>query len=141
MPDLDPGFEYQAIRDEIRAEHTLIANRLSWYVTSQSFLVTTFVISQGNGFLWFRWFSTVLLPIVGFTCSALIFPSILGAVSTITLWHQKQKEFFERNAAFKNVFFMQRPTWVERRGLLFPQILPLLFGLVWIVVLVGSRLR
>lgn len=141
MSDLNPSFEYQAIRDEIRAEHTLIANRLSWYVTSQSFLVTAFVISQGNGFAWFRWFSTVLLPVVGFTSSALIFPSILGAVSTITLWHQKQDEFFKLNKAFKNAFSMQRPSWVERRGLLFPQIMPLLFGLVWIIVFVASKFR
>src|SRR5437870_13920101 len=98
---LEPAFEYQNIRDEIRAEHTLIANRLTWYVTSQSFLVTAFAISRASGFTWFHWFSTLLLPFVGFVSSALIFPSILGASATIELWHQKQRQFFERHAEFQ----------------------------------------
>src|SRR5438067_2429619 len=45
MANLDPLIEYQRFRDEIRAEHSLIANRLTWYVTSQSFLVSAFAIS------------------------------------------------------------------------------------------------
>src|SRR5438094_4527619 len=94
MSDLDPRFIYQNLREEIRAEHTLIANRLSWYVTSQSFLVTAFAISRGAGFTWFHWFSTLLLPIIGFVSSALILPSILGACFTITLCHDKQRTFF-----------------------------------------------
>src|SRR5437588_7070215 len=94
---MTPDFEYEQIRNEIRAEHSLIANRLSWYVTSQSFLVTAFAISRGAGFTWFHWFSTLLLPIIGIVSSALIFPSILGACSTIKLWHDKQRLLFEQN--------------------------------------------
>src|SRR2546423_15555296 len=101
MSNFDPSFEYQIIREEIRAEHSLIANRLSWYVTSQSFLVTAFAISRGNGFVWFHWFSTLLLPIIGFFSSALIFPSILGACSTIKLWHEKQRILFEQHSEFR----------------------------------------
>jgi hypothetical protein len=37
---MTPAKVESAFGDEICAEHSLIANRLSWYVTSQSFLVT-----------------------------------------------------------------------------------------------------
>jgi hypothetical protein len=39
---MDPMFEYNKIREEIRSEYTLITGRLSWFVTSQSFLVSAF---------------------------------------------------------------------------------------------------
>src|SRR2546423_12416334 len=119
MSNFDPSFEYQIIREEIRAEHSLIANRLSWYVTSQSFLVTAFAISRGAGFTWFHFFSTLLLPIIGIVSSALIFPSILGACSTIKLWHEKQRALFAAHTEFKATFELNRASWIENRGLLF----------------------
>jgi hypothetical protein len=140
MPELPPGSEYQAIRDEIRAEHTLIANRLTWFVTSQSFLVTAFAISRGNGFHWHPWFSTIMLPTLGFVSAALVFPSIVGASKTIQLWHQKQSDFFTRHAAFKTAFALQRALWIESRGLLFPKLIPLLFGAFWLVIFSASYL-
>jgi len=139
MSDLDPTFQYQSIRDEIKAEHSLIANRLSWYVTSQSFLVTAFAISRGNSFVWFHWFSTLLLPVIGFVSSALIFPSILGACSTIKLWHGKQRALFTEHNEVKVAFELDRPQWIENRGLLFPKMMPLLFGFAWSVIFVASR--
>jgi len=34
---------------------------------------------------------------------------------------------------------LDRPQWIENRGLLFPKMMPLLFGLAWSVILVASR--
>ena len=131
---MTPEFEYQQIRDETRAEHSLIANRLTWYVTSQSFLVTAFAISRGSGFTWHRWFSTTLLPLVAFVTSMLILPSIVGALKTIRLWHQKQKDFFAHNPEFKTAFELHRASWIESLGLLFPVVVPLLFAAFWLVI-------
>ena len=39
---------FKLIRTEIRTEYDLISNRMSWYVTSQSFLVTAFALSGGD---------------------------------------------------------------------------------------------
>ena len=39
---------FKLIRTEIRTEYDFIANRMSWYVTSQSFLVTAFALSGGD---------------------------------------------------------------------------------------------
>jgi hypothetical protein len=138
MPEFPPAFEYQTIRDESRAEHTLIANRLTWYVTSQSFLVTAFAISQGAGFVWFRWFSTLLIPAIGLLSASLVFPSIVGACETIKLWHAKQRDFFLRHSEFKAAFELERPAWIESRGLLFPKVIPVLFGVFWLVIHVAS---
>jgi hypothetical protein len=141
VPSLAPEFEYQQIREEIRAEHALISNRLTWYVTSQSFLVSAFAISRGSGFQWYSWFSTLLLPAIGFCATALIFPSIAGAVRTIRIWHARQKEFLARHSEFCAAFDLRRPTWIERNGLLFPRLIPLLFGTFWLVIHVASYFR
>lgn len=135
---IDVQFQYEKIRDEIRAEHSLIANRLAWYVTSQSFLVTAFAISRGNSFAWFQWFSTILLPAIGLSTSALIFPSIAGASRTIKLWHGKLTAFFESNPEFKDAFLLERPKWIDTQGLLFPKLMPLLFGGFWTVICIAS---
>jgi hypothetical protein len=131
---MNPDFEYEQIRNEIRAEHSLIANRLTWYVTSQSFLVTAFAISRGAGFSWHPWFSTTLLPLVALASSLLIFPSVVGARNTIRLWHEKQRGFFARHPEFEAAFHLQRASWIESQGLLFPIVIPLIFAAFWVVV-------
>jgi len=141
MADLSPQSEYQQIREEIRAEHVLISNRLTWYVTSQSFLVSAFAISCGSGFTWFKWFPAVLLPMIGLTASCLIFPSIVGASQTIRLWHQKQREFFAREPEFSKAFLLERKSHIDSRGLWFPRFMPLLFGSFWLIVFGASLFR
>ena len=135
---MTPEFEYQHIREEVRAEHSLIANRLTWYVTSQSFLVTAFAISRGSGFTWHLWFSTTLLPLVAFVTSLLILPSVAGARKTIKLWHERQGNFFIRNPEFKAAFELKRASWIESQGLLFPTVVPLLFAVFWLVIHLAS---
>jgi len=46
---------FKLIRAEIHTEYDLIANRMNWYVTSQSFLVTAFALSGGDHhhYMWF----------------------------------------------------------------------------------------
>lgn len=133
-----PESEYEKIREEIRAEHTLIANRLTWYVTSQSFLVSAFAISSGSGFAWHHWFSTLLLPLIALTTSVTIYPSILGAGKTILLWHEKQSDLFARNPDLSAAFELNRPKWIVSQGMLFPAVVPLLFAAFWIVIHLAS---
>lgn len=135
---MSPESEYQKIREEIRAEHALIANRLTWYVTSQSFLVSAFAISSGSAFTWHHWFSTLLLPLIALTTSVTIYPSILGARKTIHLWHEKQRGFFARHPEFSAAFELKRASWIESQGMLFPAVVPLLFAAFWSVVYVAS---
>lgn len=135
---MDPVFEYEKIREEIRAEYGLITSRLTWFVTSQSFLVSAFAISQANGFVWFHWFSTLLLPAVGLLIALLVLPSLIGACKTIDLWHQKQALFFTHHPEFCAALALNRKPWIERQGLLLPQIMPFVFVIFWLVIHVAS---
>ena len=140
MANLDSAFEYQTIRSEIQAEHSLMSNRLNWYVTAQSFLIIAFAISEATGFTWFRWLPRVLIPILGLVCSALIYPSIAGASITIKLWHERQKLFLENHPEFQKSFELRRTPLVHEASLLFPRLVPLVFALFWAIILLASRL-
>ncbi len=132
--ELLPETEYQQIRDEIHSEHALLSNRLTWYVTSQSFLVTAFTISRANGFTWYPWFASLLLPAIGFCASTVILPSIIAACETIRLWHERQDAFFARHEEYRAAFQLIRSRWIDSRGLLFPRLMPILFGSLWLII-------
>jgi hypothetical protein len=68
----------QALRVDIQAEDTLIASRVTWYVTSQAFLLTAYATSWSAGFAWPSFFHEVL-PIAAVVLSFMIFASIYAA--------------------------------------------------------------
>lgn len=67
-----------AVSRDIQSEHTLIASRVTWYVTSQAFLLTAYATSWNAGFAWPGFFHR-LLPIAAIVLSALIFASVYAA--------------------------------------------------------------
>ena len=135
---MNPTYEYDKIRDEIKTEYNLLNSRLTWFVTSQSFLVSAFAISRANGFVWFDWFATLLLPIVGLLLAALVLPSLMAACQTIELWHEKQAHFFVNQPEFDHCLHLNRKSWLEHQGLLLPQIMPFVFITFWLVIHVAS---
>lgn len=135
---MNPVFVYDKIREEIRTEYGLITSRLTWFVTSQSFLVSAFAISQANGFRWFPWFATLLLPAIGLLIALLVLPSLIGACKTIDLWHEKQAHFFADYPEFQAALSLQRKPWIERQGLLLPQLMPFIFVVFWLVIHLAS---
>ncbi|MCU4117691.1 hypothetical protein [Variovorax sp. N23] len=68
----------QSLREDIHAEDTLIASRVTWYVTSQAFLLTAYATSWNAGFAWRTFFHDVL-PLAAMVLSVLIFASIYAA--------------------------------------------------------------
>lgn len=68
----------RALREDIHAEDTLIASRVTWYVTSQAFLLTAYATSWNAGFAWPTFFHQVL-PLAAIVLSALILASIHAA--------------------------------------------------------------
>jgi hypothetical protein len=139
MPLIPALIRYQGIRDEIRMEHSLIAARIGWLVTSQSFLVTAFTISRGNAFTWHAWFSSLLLPILGLGVAVLTYPSIQGAVVTIRLWQQRQAALLQEFPHLQEVFDLRRPAQLHRRSMLFTRLLPVLFAALWLVIGIASQ--
>jgi hypothetical protein len=68
----------RALQDDIQAENTLIASRVTWYVTSQAFLLTAYATSWNQGFTWPDFFHRAI-PIAAIVLSAVIFASIYAA--------------------------------------------------------------
>jgi hypothetical protein len=68
----------RSLREDIQAEDKLIASRVTWYVTSQAFLLTAYATSWNAGFSWSAFFHQVL-PLAAVALSALILASIYAA--------------------------------------------------------------
>ena len=81
----------RALREDIQAENTLIASRVTWYVTSQAFLLTAYATSWGAGFQWPGFFHTVL-PLAAIVLSAVIFTSIYAATWAQDVYLREQAE-------------------------------------------------
>ena len=75
---LAPADTLRSLREDIQAENTLIASRVTWYVTSQAFLLTAYATSWNAGFVWPVFFHQVL-PVAAIVLSLLILVSIYAA--------------------------------------------------------------
>lgn len=75
---LTPADTLRSLREDIQAENTLIASRVTWFVTSQAFLLTAYATSWNAGFAWPGFFHQ-MLPIAAIALSALILASITAA--------------------------------------------------------------
>ena len=74
----------KTVRDELQAEHTLISNRISWYVTSQSFLMAAFAVSLSTTFSNDSsqlYFFHNAIPFLGIIISVLIWLGVVAAAS------------------------------------------------------------
>lgn len=90
-----PAQALQALREDIQAEHTLIASRVTWYVTAQAFLLTAYATSWNAHFGWPAFFHTVL-PIAAIVLSGLILASIYAATWAQDVYLREQAELIAR---------------------------------------------
>jgi hypothetical protein len=98
------GDALKAIRDDIQAENTLIASRMTWYVTSQAFLLTAYATSWNAGFAWPFFFHEVL-PLAAVVISVVIFASIFAATWAQDVYLREQAELV---AVMKGQFQLSR---------------------------------
>lgn len=91
---LTPAEALQALREDIQAEDTLIASRVTWYVTSQAFLLTAYATSWSAGFAWPAFFHQVL-PLAGVALSALILASIVAATWAQDVYVREQSRLVD----------------------------------------------
>jgi hypothetical protein len=85
----------RSLREDIQAEHTLIAGRVTWYVTSQAFLLTAYATSWNSGFLWPSFFHQVL-PVAAIVLSVLILASIYAATWAQDVYLREQASLVSR---------------------------------------------
>lgn len=127
--ELPEGYKY--LREELRFEHTLLGGRMTYYITSQSFLFTAAAIARATNWNGFHWFSGALIPLVGIASSAVILYSIHAAYGRMDEWRAKEKEF-----AGSHPLVVIFPEEKHKKSLLFTSLMPWLFLGVWVVLAV-----
>lgn len=85
-------------RSEIKHEFTLLYDRVSAYVTSQSFLTIAFASAMNNSNEKWGVLFTLLFPVglalLGIVTSVRVIDGISSAIHTISMWHAKQNHLF-----------------------------------------------
>jgi hypothetical protein len=131
-------------RWEVQHEFNLLNHRVSWYILSQTFLITAFVVSIGYKTDNFNWFK-IILPVLGILTSIIVWRGIDDACETINMWVSKQRHFLQNENKNKrlDVFMIRRDYYKELsedkahgRSLLSAKLLPWIMGLMWFVILV-----
>lgn len=134
-------------RSEIHFESTLLADRTSSYLSSQSFLMIAFASSMANsnpewGPL-FRLVVPAILSVLGLITSFHAMPGIKANFDVIERWHQKQAELLQLEgqagllANNESALFGEGSSPVGgnryKRTLLFSLRTPIIFGTVWLL--------
>jgi hypothetical protein len=138
---LSPLERYQVFRNRIEHEDNLIMQRLSWLMASQSFLFTAYAIvtnglsassiTGGNKFVGHLDILARIIPVVALVNSLLIATSIFGALKAI----RELREEYQRQTQFLEIIPLQTSQFARDLGLSAPVLLPLLFGAVWLYLL------
>ncbi len=126
----------EIVHREIHYEHGLISNRMSWYVTSQSFLMAAFAVVGGylHNFPWLaKWF----IPPLGILISFVTLVSIGAAVLVMSRLRRKEKDLIDRYDPQSPFRLLRKQT--HRLGLLPPVSVPLLFLIAWIMIWLSSH--
>lgn len=143
----------KALRQDIQAEHTLIASRVTWYVTSQAFLLTAYATSWNAGFEWPAFFHR-LVPVAAILLSVVIFASVCAATWAQDVYLREQAWLVARLEGAPDLdesgtlaLEAYRHTMVSNRrdsagraigglihalGRVTPLVLPVAFSLLWL---------
>jgi hypothetical protein len=123
-----PPEGYTYLRQELRFEHTLLGSRMTYYMTSQSFLFTTAAIARVVHWHGVYWFSGVLVPLVGIAASGVLLFSIHAAYGRMDEWRAKEKLF-----EGKHPLVVLYPEDKHRKSLMFTTLMPWLLIGVWVI--------
>ena len=127
----------EILQREIQYTQTMIGSRMTWYVTSQSFLVTAFAISGGSGHN-FQWLAKGIIPGLGIVLSLIIFLSISAAVPVLVRLRARALELMDsqelRDLPFMG--FQPNSATPSLRSRMAPQVVPIMFVIVWLSALI-----
>ena len=140
---------FEIVHREIQHEHNLISSRMSWYVTSQSFLMAAFAVSGGANHS-FQWLARPFLPILGIVTSLISWLSLIAAVEAMNRVSKYRKDILDQDNELQNLApfstrfqqnnenwfnFMKRVGWIHLAGLSPPVVTPLIFLIAWVIAL------
>lgn len=131
---------FRFIRAEIQHEYNVLGNRLTSYITSQSFLFTTYGVSmQNQNQDWgvaFRLLFPLIVCSVGLLTSLRAQPGILSACLILDKLHERQYRLYDDPDVTR--LDSLDPTWmreVHTRSLKFSVAAAYIFGIAWVALL------
>lgn len=136
-PPVDPLRHIGLLREEIRFEHQLIANRLSTLLTAQPFLLTAFAVAalpevrRHQPFVWFAY--AIVLPAAGLVVALLALLAVVEGERRLRLLRRRLYEDGELAGLAERVC-PPLDAWGQALSLFYAVALPALFALAWICV-------
>ncbi|MBV9106294.1 MAG: hypothetical protein JO313_09760 [Verrucomicrobia bacterium] len=129
--------DYSLIQARLSHEDDLVNQRVSWLVSSQSFLLTAYAITlNGLAADASKPLAIVqrklleLLPIVGVACVLLVCVALVGGLCAISELRRFAATKYEKD----RLFLISKPT-TQFLGVSAPVLIPLAFLVIWTAVL------
>lgn len=144
-PDpIDDEARLVAIRDEIRFELGLLHGRVNALLAAEAFLTIAYTAAMSNGAAWGRQFAAIAAPalaVLGLLLAVLALPGVAATARIVLTQTALQEQLIERLPGSALGGSTASPAGVsalrdQRRSLLFFRAVPLLFAVIWIVLLV-----
>ncbi len=131
---------FRFCREEIKHEYNVLGNRLTSYITSQSFLFTTYGVSMANpNPVWgptFRLLFPLIVCTVGILTSIRAQPGIRSACEILDSLHERQYKLYD-DPDVRQLDPLDRD-WmvhVHTDSLKFSAAATYIFGLAWVALL------
>ncbi len=143
-----PGDQRAAfIRAELRFELGLLHDRTNALLSAEAFLTIAYTTAMGNGTAWGTTFSAVVSPVLsvlGLLLALLTWPGVASTARLVLAWTAELSDLMERDAELSSgpsglpghAAAYHRLRSDQRRSLLFFRLVPVLFALVWSVLIV-----
>jgi hypothetical protein len=140
-PTIRPVDSFRFCREEVKHEYNVLGSRLTSYITSQSFLFTTYAVSMSNpgprisGPV-FRLVFPLIVCAVGLLTSFRAQAGIVSCVRLINAWHDRQMELHDDPEVkalnpMDNVWMVE----VHAQSLKFSTAAAYIFGISWLILL------
>ena len=132
------------VRADIRFELELLHRRVDALLAAEAFLTIAYTAAMSNGAPWGRSFAAVagpVLAVLGLLLAVLVLPGVRATARIVLTQTAVQDRLLERlrGSALAGFHGVEgRPTALadQRRSLLFFTAAPVLFALVWVILLV-----
>jgi hypothetical protein len=138
QPAYKPIDLLEILHREVNYQQDLISSRITWYVTSQAFLMSAFAIAGGENHH-FPWLTRGFLPALGIIISIFIAISIRAGVAIVDELRQREYELISQEPELRKLAFLDLHERVANYHLQSKSILrfiPPVFLVAWVIALI-----
>ena len=133
---------YRILRGQIEHEDNLVGSRISWFVTSQSFLFSAYAIiatgffnTTDNSVLGAKHVLLVVIPSIAISTSILILLAIFSGIQAMSAIRSRYTKLTGKSNDSSLLPPIQGDPFNRKLGMAAPVLLPPLFMAVWIFLL------